>query len=129
MTFKLKFLLQLSKMLLLKGIGEVTVTLQSDSNIVPTYQVSNSLNSATVAVLDQSITTISITAGDAIIEGSVAEFIISANAVRTRDISINYSVSDGVNNFLTFTQSETGVVILPAGRSSQNSKTPNRYGT
>ena len=99
--------------------GDVVVTLQDDPNAIPTYRVSESLNHATVRIQDQSIPLISISGSDAIVEGSDAEFTITANIIREQDLQIQYTVSDGSSNFLLESQVENNEVTLTAGDISE----------
>ena len=99
--------------------GEVVVTLQDDSNAIPTYRVSESLNHATVMIQDLSIPLISISGSDTIEEGADAEYTITANITREQDLQIQYSVSDGSSNFLLESQVEIGEVVLAAGEISE----------
>ena len=98
-----------------KADGEVVVALLGDVNSVPRYRISDSLNQAIVIVQDQSIPSIAVTGGDSIVESATAEFTISANIIRERDLQVRYSVSDGTGNFLTESQLAIDETTLAAG--------------
>ena len=68
-----------------------------------------------VTVQDQSIPSIAVSGGDSIVESATAEFTISANITRERDLQVRYSVSEGTGNFLTEDQLAIDEITLTAG--------------
>ena len=70
--------------------GSVTATLQGGDG----YTVSSSQGSATVAVSDDDVPEVSITAGGGITEGGTASFTITASPVPAGPITVNVGVSE-----------------------------------
>ena len=98
--------------------GILVVDLLPDSAQLATYELSSTQNSARVLVQDDEVPVISISGGESITESEVAEFTIQSNSILESSVSVNYSVSDGINTFLSLTHASTGSVELDGSNSN-----------